>query len=68
VRIIRGDEPTGVIIHIYLEVSQGNSLFNYIYLKQVKMLYFLFFLFSSTKLESRRNKSCPGGRAGNSGR
>jgi hypothetical protein len=30
---IRGDKPIGVIIHIYMEISQGNPL----YLKQAKM-------------------------------
>jgi hypothetical protein len=31
----RGDEPIQVIIHIYMEISQGNSLCSY--LKQTKM-------------------------------
>jgi hypothetical protein len=30
---IRGDEPIGVIIHIYMEISQGTPLYNYFYLK-----------------------------------
>jgi hypothetical protein len=47
----RGDEPIQVIIHIYMEMSQGNSLCSY--LKQAKMPFFSF-LFSSTKLENRR--------------
>jgi hypothetical protein len=45
----REDEPIGVIIHIYTEMSQGNSLYSHIYLKQAKMSFF-----SSTKLENRR--------------
>jgi hypothetical protein len=34
----RGDEPIWVIIHIYVEMSQGNSLHSY--LKQMKMSFF----------------------------
>jgi hypothetical protein len=55
----RGDEPVGVIIHIYMEISQGNSLRGYIYLKQAKMLFFFLFflfLFSSTKSENRKSE------------
>jgi hypothetical protein len=37
----RGDEPIGVVIHIYMEISQGNSLCNYLYLEQTKMSFFL---------------------------
>jgi hypothetical protein len=33
----RGDEPIGVIIHRYMEITQGNSLRSYLYLKQAKM-------------------------------
>jgi hypothetical protein len=29
----RGDVPIGNIIHIYMEMSQGNSLCSYLYLK-----------------------------------
>jgi hypothetical protein len=43
----RKDEPIGVIIHVYMEMSQGNSLCSY--LKQ-KCL----FLFFSTESEHRR--------------
>jgi hypothetical protein len=38
----KGDEPIGVLMHIYMEMSQGNSLCSYLY------------LFSSTKSENRR--------------
>jgi hypothetical protein len=34
---IRGNEPMGVIIEKYMEISQGNPL----YLKQAKMSFFL---------------------------
>jgi hypothetical protein len=40
------DEPIWVIIHIYKEISQGNSLCSYLLLNQDKMSYFLFYLFS----------------------
>jgi hypothetical protein len=42
---IRGDEQIGVIIHIYMEILQGNSLCSYLYLKQTKMLFFFFFFY-----------------------
>jgi hypothetical protein len=51
----RGDEPIGVMIHIYTEISQGNHLCSYLYLKQEKKA--SFFIFSSTKSE---NRSCLG--------
>jgi hypothetical protein len=56
VKRIRGDEPIGVVIHVCVETSQGNSLCSYLYLKLVKMSFFLFifYLFSSTKSENRR--------------
>jgi hypothetical protein len=48
---IRGDKPTGVIIHIHMEILQGNSLCSYLYLKQAKMsCFFLHPIFSPTKI------------------
>jgi hypothetical protein len=47
VKKTRGGEPTGIILHIYIEISQGNSLHSY--LKQEKISFI--FLFSSTKSE-----------------
>jgi hypothetical protein len=53
---IMGNKPIWVIIHIYMEISQGNSLCSYLYLK-LKKCHFFFFL-----LENRRtgmqNRSC----------
>jgi hypothetical protein len=49
----RGDKPIEVIIHIYMELSQGNSLCSYFYLKQAKNIISSFF-FSSTESENRR--------------
>jgi hypothetical protein len=46
----------GVIIHIYIEISQGNSLCSYLYHKQAKMSFFLFLL-QNQRIE-RRNRSC----------
>jgi hypothetical protein len=43
---IRGNKLTGAIIHIYMEISQGNFLCSYLYLKQAKMSCFPFHLFS----------------------
>jgi hypothetical protein len=51
----RGDEPIWVIIHIYMEISQGNSLCAY--LLQTKMSFFSF-----TKSEDRSAEHIlPGG-------
>jgi hypothetical protein len=50
----RRDEPIGIIIHIYMEISQRKSLGSYLSLKQAKQCHF--FLFSSTKSENRREK------------
>jgi hypothetical protein len=56
---IRGDKPMEVIIHIYLEISQGNSLCSYLYLKQAKMPWFSFYLFffSFYKIEQKNRVS-----------
>jgi hypothetical protein len=52
---IRGDKPTGTRIHIYLGISQGNSLCCYLSFKlKCHVFHFLFSLFSPTKLEIRR--------------
>jgi hypothetical protein len=51
------EESIAVIINIYMEISQRNSLCSYHYLKQGKMslfFFFFFFLISSTKSENRR--------------
>jgi hypothetical protein len=65
---IRRDISVGAIIHIYMEISQGNYLHSYIYLKQAKMSCFSFYLFSFLLLQNQRtggqNKSCPRGRTG----
>jgi hypothetical protein len=45
-KTIRGDKPIGVIIHLYKEISQRNSLCSYLYLKQAKMSCFSFYPFS----------------------
>jgi hypothetical protein len=65
---IRGDKPIGVTIHIYMEISQGNSLCSYLYLKQAKISWFSFlsFLFFSSTKSENRGSSCPGQREGRS--
>jgi hypothetical protein len=40
---IRRDKPFGIIIHLYMEISQGISLCSFLYLKQAKMSCFSFF-------------------------
>jgi hypothetical protein len=61
----RGDEPISVIIHIYMEISQGNALCSYLYFKQTKMSFFF-------SLQNRRtggwNRSFPEMGAGTRGR
>jgi hypothetical protein len=42
---IRGNKSIGVIIHVYTEISQGNSLCSYLYFKQAKMSCVSFYLF-----------------------
>jgi hypothetical protein len=66
---ISGDKPIGVIIHIYMEISQGNSLCSYLYLKQAKMSCFLFsFLFYKIGVQDGRTSPAWGGRVGTNGR
>jgi hypothetical protein len=48
-----GDEPIQVIIHIYMVISQGNSLCSYLYLKQAKKSFFIFFFYKIGEQESR---------------
>jgi hypothetical protein len=50
----RGKEPTGFIVHINIEMSQGNSLHGYLYFAQAKNV--ISFLFSSSKSENRRTE------------
>jgi hypothetical protein len=45
VKRIRGDEPIGVVIHRCMEISHGNSLCSYPYLKLAKMSCFSFTFF-----------------------
>jgi hypothetical protein len=43
------DEPIGVVIHICVEITQGNSLYSYLYLKLAKTpcssFFFVWFFF-----------------------
>jgi hypothetical protein len=50
---IRGDKPIRVIRHIIMEISQGNSLCSYLYLKQAKMSFFSFFFCKIGKQKGR---------------
>jgi hypothetical protein len=64
---IRGDEPIGVIIHIYMETSQGNSLCSYHYLKlkchDFHFIFSLFFFYKIGKQEDRMGPVQGGGLA-----
>jgi hypothetical protein len=54
---VKGDKSTRVIIHIYMEISQGNSLCSYYYLELKRhAFYFIISLFSPTKSENRREE------------
>jgi hypothetical protein len=59
---IKGDKTIGVIIHIYMEISQGNFLCSYIYLK-LKCHGFLL----QNWRTGWKNKSCPWRSAGTRG-
>jgi hypothetical protein len=39
---IRVDKPFGVIVHIYMEISQGNSLCSYLYPNKQKCHFFIY--------------------------
>jgi hypothetical protein len=58
---IKGDEPMGVITDLYMEISQGNSLCSFIYLKQAKMSCFSFLSFLFFLLQSQRTVVLPRG-------
>jgi hypothetical protein len=66
------NEPTGVAIHICMEISQGNSMYSYLYLKLAKTSSFSFNLSCFFLLQNQRtgewHKSCGGGGWGTSGR
>jgi hypothetical protein len=58
---IRGNKPFGVIIHTYMEVSQGNSLCSYLYLKlKCHAFQFILFLFFSYKIREQKGGTSPG--------
>jgi hypothetical protein len=42
---IRGDKQIGVIIHINMELSQGNSLCSYLFSQTSKNHFFIFLFF-----------------------
>jgi hypothetical protein len=71
-KTIRGDKPIGVIIHLYKEISQRNSLCSYLYLKQAKMSCFSFYPFSFFMYiigeQEGRTSPAQGWKAGTSGK
>jgi hypothetical protein len=60
------DEPTGVVIHICTETTQGNSLCSYLYLKLAKISCFSFsllcFFFYKIREQEGITGSAGGGR------
>jgi hypothetical protein len=68
---IRGGKPFRVIIHIYMELSQGNSLSTTFFSNRLKFHVFRFIFFFFLLQNQRtggQNKSCPGDKVGTSGR
>jgi hypothetical protein len=59
----KGNEHIGAIIQTHMEISQGNSLYSYLYLKQAKMSFLFFFLLQNQRTGGQ-NRSCLGWRAG----
>jgi hypothetical protein len=51
---IRREKPIGIIIHIYMDISQGSYLCGYLYFKQAKMSVFFFFLHKSKEQETEQ--------------
>jgi hypothetical protein len=73
VKMTERDEPVGVVIHVCMEITQGNSLCSYLCLKLVKKVMFLFVSFMSFLLQNWRtggqNRFCLGlGVVGTGGR
>jgi hypothetical protein len=62
----RTDEPTGIIVHIYMEISQENSLCSHLYLKQAKMSFFSFLPLQNQRT-GERNRSWRGRRVATTG-
>jgi hypothetical protein len=54
---IREDKPIGVIIHTYMEISQGNSLCSYLYLKQAKISCLSFYLLFFYKIREQEGRT-----------
>jgi hypothetical protein len=58
-------ESTGVVIHICMGTTQGNSLCSYLYLKLAKHhishFIFIFYIFFYKMQNRRQNRVCPGG-------
>jgi hypothetical protein len=63
---IRGDKPVVGITHICMEISQGNSLCNYLYLKLAKMscFPFYFFVFLIFKIREQEQETGPAQQGG----
>jgi hypothetical protein len=57
------DEPTWIVIHIYMETAQGISLYSCLHLKLTKILCFSFLSYMFFHQQNQRsrgqNKFCP---------
>jgi hypothetical protein len=62
----RGEESIGIIIQVYMELSQGNSLCSY--LKQAKVSIFSFSFYKISEQEGRTGPAEGGGRSSTSER
>jgi hypothetical protein len=66
---IRGDKPVGIVIHIYREISQGNSLCSYLRKLKCCSICFIFSSFVFYKIRKQESRTGPSrGRADTSGR
>jgi hypothetical protein len=56
-----GDEPLGVVVNLYMGMSQRSSLHRYLYLKQAKMSFFSVFPYKIREQEGGRGPVERGG-------
>jgi hypothetical protein len=59
-KIVRGDKSIGIMIHTYMETSQGNFPSSYLYLKlKCHVFCFLVSLFFSYKVREQESGTSP---------
>jgi hypothetical protein len=63
----RGDEPIIIIIHIYMDMSQGYFLCSYLYLKKGKISFHSSFFYCFYKTGERKGRNILSGGRGEVG-